>query len=200
MKNLKISGILYFLAGGIAIMGIITAEAVYPISYATFHAEMNNPANSGLPIAVIYNPASSIFNLTMFLAGILSLAASVFQHFHFTRMFFTIPIVLFSFGLCGIGIFTGLMNPFYNIVTFMAFLAGGIAAVCASKIISSPFKYFSLAFGLIGILSWFTLVLAPKLVFPHMVLGGNSRWIIYPIMIWLTGLGGYFMSGNNQKI
>lgn len=199
MKNLKISGILYFLAGAVAIMGIITAEAIYPASYSTFQNEISNHGTSITSVAIIYNPASSIFNLTMFLAGLLSLGASIFQHIHFTKMVFTVPIVLFSLGLCGIGIFTGLINPFQNIVSFMAFLSGGIAAIFASKIISAPFKHFSVAFGLIGIVTWCTIVFAPQLVFPHMVLGGNTRWIIYPIMIWVTGLGGYFMNGSNQK-
>ena len=200
MKNLKISGILYFLAGAVALMGIITAEAIYPASYSSFHNEISNPVNPDAPVPIIYNPASSIFNLTMFLAGLLSFGASIFQHIHFKKLLFTIPILLFSLGLCGIGIFTGFINPFQNIVSLFAFLAGGISAIFASKIISSPFKHFSVAFGLIGIVTWFTLVFAPQLVFPHMVLGGNSRWIIYPIMIWLTGLGGYFMNENVQKL
>ena len=37
----------------------------------------------------------------------------------------------------------------------------------------------------------------PELPYRFIGLGGTERWIVYPVMLWLTGLGGYLM--NNQQ-
>ena len=42
MNKLKLSGLLYFFAGAIVLMGIITAEAFYPSGYSTFKNEISD--------------------------------------------------------------------------------------------------------------------------------------------------------------
>ena len=42
MKNLKLPGLLLFLAGSIALMGIITSEAFYPAGYSTRNSEISD--------------------------------------------------------------------------------------------------------------------------------------------------------------
>jgi hypothetical membrane protein len=65
MNKLKLSGLLLFLAGSIALMGIITAEAFYPSSYTTFHSEISDLGATKPPNSLIYQPSASIFNITM---------------------------------------------------------------------------------------------------------------------------------------
>lgn len=40
MNKLKLSGALYFIAGSLSLMGIITAEDMYPSGYSTFKNEI----------------------------------------------------------------------------------------------------------------------------------------------------------------
>lgn len=94
-NNLKLSGALYFLAGSLALMGIITAEAMYPLGYSTFYNEISDLGSTKPPNIVIHQPSAGIFNITMLLAGLMSLVASVFQHTYFKKLLFTIPIGLF---------------------------------------------------------------------------------------------------------
>lgn len=35
---------------------------------------------------------------------------------------------------------------------------------------------------------------APNIIVPFIGLGGTERWIVYPIVLWITGLGGYLMN------
>lgn len=42
MNRLKISDALFFFAGSLALMGIITAEAMYPSGYSTFNNEISD--------------------------------------------------------------------------------------------------------------------------------------------------------------
>lgn len=201
MNKLKTAGLLYFLAGSIALMGIITAEAFYPpeFGYTTFKNEISDLGSTKPPEIFIYQPSARIFNMTMLLVGLLSLFASFYQHKYFKKLLFTIPIVLFGLGLVGIGLFPGNLAPYHGMSSLLAFLSGGIAAITSFEIIAAPFKYFAIAFGIIGITTWVTVVFAPHLIVPFIGLGGTERWIVYPIMLWLTGLGGYLMNTTMTK-
>lgn len=42
MNNFKLSGLFYFLAGAIVLIGIITAEAFYPAGHSTFNGEISD--------------------------------------------------------------------------------------------------------------------------------------------------------------
>lgn len=81
MNNLKTSGILLFLAGSVALMGIITAEALYPsgTDYTTFNSEISDLGATKPPNSLIYQPSSRIFNITMLLSGLMTLIATFYQ-------------------------------------------------------------------------------------------------------------------------
>ncbi|MBC7935586.1 MAG: DUF998 domain-containing protein [Rhizobacter sp.] len=198
MKRLKLSGVLYFLAGSIALMGIITAEATYPAGYSTFNNEISDLGSTKPPIIIIHQPSAGIFNVSMLLAGLMSLGASIYQHLHFRKFLFTVPIMFFGLGLVGVGLFPGNITPYHSMSSLLAFLSGGIAAIFSFKVMAAPFKYIGIAFGIIGITTWVIAVFATHLIVPFIGLGGTERWVVYPIMLWLTGVGGYFMS--NQSI
>ena len=194
MDKLKLSGALYFIAGSLALMGIITAEAFYPAVYTTFNNEISDLGSTKPPTIIIHQPSANIFNITMSMAGSMTLVASISQHIYFKKLLFTIPIVLFSLGLIGVGLFPGNMSPYHGISALLVFLTGGIAAILSFKIVSAPFQYLGSLFGLIAIATWFVVVFASNLIVPHIGLGGTERWIVYPIMLWLTGLGGYLLN------
>ncbi|MEZ4884556.1 MAG: hypothetical protein R3E32_07520 [Chitinophagales bacterium] len=60
----------------------------------------------------------------------------------------------------------------------------------------SPFKYIGILFGAIALTTWGIAVFSPSLLLPFIGMGGTERWVAYPLMLWLTGLGGYLMSKN----
>jgi hypothetical membrane protein len=195
MNKLKLSGLLFFLAGAFALMGIITAEAFYPsgTGYTTFHSEVSDLGATRPPNSIIYQPSSSIFNTTMLLSGLMTLTATFYQHRYFKKLIISIPLCLFGLGLVGIGIFSGDKTPYHGMFAMLAFLSGGFSAIASAKIASSPFKYIGILFGLFALLTWFIAVFFPSITFPFIGIGGTERWIIYPLVLWLTGLGGYLM-------
>lgn len=194
MNKPRLSGLLYFLAGAIALMGIITAEAFYPSVYTTFNNEISDLGSTKPPNIIIHQPSASIFNTTMFVVGMLSIVASIFQHLHFKKFLFTVPVILFSFGLVGVGLFPGNVSPYHGMSSLLAFITGSIAAIFSFKIAAVPFKYIGLAFGFIGLTTWIAVVFTPNLLLPFIGLGGTERWVVYPVMLWLSGLGGYLMN------
>ncbi len=201
MNNLKISGALFFLAGSIALMGIITAEALYPSGYTTFGSEISDLGSTKPPESLIYQPSATIFNITMLLAGFMTLIATFYQHQRFKKLLASIPLVLFGVGLVGIGFFPGNKAPYHGIFSLLTFISGGVAAILSFKIISAPFKYVGIVFGSITLLTWCAAVFASNIIIPAIGMGGTERWVVYPVMLWLTGLGGYLMNATiNHKL
>lgn len=198
MNKLKISGLLYFLAGTIVLMGIITAEAFYPSGYSTFKNEISDLGATRQPNSVSFEPSSTIFNIIMLLAGIMVLTASFYQHKYFKKLLFSIPVMLFGFGLVGIGIFPGNIRPYHGMAAMLTFLSGGFCAITSLKIVTPPFKYIGIAFGSIALLTWFLAVFASATIISFIGIGGTERWVAYPIMLWLTGFGGYLMNKENK--
>ena len=138
MKKRKFSGLLLFLAGSIALMGIITAEAFYPAKYTTRNSEISDLGSTVQPNSLIFHPSADIFNVTMLIAGLLVLTATFLQHKHLLA--FSIPLGLFGLGLTGVGLFPGNMTPYHGIFALLTFTSGGVAAILSCKAVAAPFK------------------------------------------------------------
>ncbi len=198
MNRLRLSGLLYFAAGAIVLMGIITSEAFYPSGYTTFKNEISDLGATRQPNSVSFEPSATIFNSIMLVAGLLVLAASFYQHQYFKKLLFSIPVILFGLGLVGVGVFPGNIRPYHGMAAMLTFLSGGFCAITSFKIVTMPFKYISILFGSVALLTWFVAVFASATLISVIGIGGTERWVAYPIMLWLTGFGGYLMNRQNN--
>jgi hypothetical membrane protein len=199
METTKLSGALLFLAGSIAFLGIITAEAFYPIEYTTFKNEISDLGATRPPNSLIFQPSATLFNTSMFTAGIFILVSAFLQQKLFKEILFTIPFGLFGLGLVGVGVFPGNIDPYHGLSSMLVFLSGGIAAITAFKIVLAPFKYFGIMLGFTALTAWFLAMFFPSILFSSIGMGGTERWVAYPILLWLTGLGGYLMNESNTQ-
>ena len=154
MHKLKLSGLLFFLAGSLALMGIITAEVFYPSGYTTFHNEISDLGSTKPPNSLIYQPSASIFNFTMLLSGLMTLIATFYQHRYFKKILFSIPLSLFGLGLVGIGFFAGDKAPYHGIFSLLTFISGGVSAIMSFEIVSAPFEFIGIIFGAISLITW----------------------------------------------
>lgn len=199
MNKLKLSGILLFLAGSFALMGIITAEVFYPSGYTTLNSEISDLGATKSPNSLIYQPSASIFSITMLLSGLMTLTAAFYQHRYFKNLLFSIPLGLFGLGLVGIGFFPGDKVPYHGMFSLLTFISGGVSAIMSFKIVSAPFKFIGIVFGAISLITWCAVVFAPNIIVPFIGLGGTERWLVYPIVLWITGLGSYLMNMTTTK-
>jgi hypothetical membrane protein len=188
--NIKTAGSLLFLAGSIILMGIITAEAFYPSGYTTANSEISDLGATVRPNSVTYQPSASIFNCTMMLAGLMIAVAALLQHKWYKKYLFSIPLLLLGVAMLGVGIFPGNRDPYHGIFALLTFNMGGLMAIASFKIISAPFKYIGIAFGLITIITLWT----ASFFIPIIGDGGTERWVAYPVVLWLTGIGGYMLN------
>ena len=193
-NTLIIAGTLLFLAGVIAIMGIITAEAFYPSGYTTSNSEISDLGATRPPNSIIMQPSATIFNSTMILTGIMVLIGAYCIFLTNRKLLFNVPFGLFGLGVLGVGIFPGNVEVLHPISAMITFIFGGIAAITSSKIIDSPFRYISICFGIIALVCLFF----ANFFIPILGDGGTERWIAYPIVMWLTGLGGYLLGTKSS--
>jgi hypothetical membrane protein len=189
-NNIKTAGLLLFLSGAIIIMGIITAEAFYPSGYTTANSEISDLGATVRPNSVSYQPSASIFNYTMMFAGFMIAVAALLQHKWYKKYLFTIPLLLLGIGMFGVGFFPGNKDPYHGMFALLTFNMGGLMAIASFKILSAPFKYIGIVFGLITIITLYT----ASFFIPIIGDGGTERWVAYPVVLWLIGLGGYFLN------
>ena len=199
MKNLKIPGLLLFLAGSVALMGIITAEAFYPSGYTTRNSEISDLGSTVPPNSLIFHPSSDIFNFSMLIAGLLVLTATLGQHKYLRKLVFTVALGLFGLGLTGIGLFPGNMTPYHGIFSLLTFTSGGVAAILSYKVVAPPFKWVGIVFGAIALATFGTAIFMSPTIFAFIGDGGTERWVAYPILLWLTGFGGYLVNAPDHE-
>lgn len=194
-----IAAILLMLAGSTVLMGIITAEALFPGEFNTGDHTVSSLASTFNPGDKVYEPSATIFNLVLIAAGLM-IAAAAYLLSGFGRAL-RIALALLGIACLLVGIFPGEVvdgepstEGVHPIVALLAFLSGGAAALLAARVTGAPFRYLSLAFGLICLIALFT---AGPLSETSLGEGGIERWVIYPVVLWLLAFGGYVL-GNGS--
>jgi hypothetical membrane protein len=96
----RLAGALLIVAGSVILMGIITAEALYPARYTTFDNEISDLGATRPPDSVILQPSATVFDLTMVVTGLVILAGAFLLYRALHR-----PVAWVPLGLLGIGVF-----------------------------------------------------------------------------------------------
>jgi hypothetical membrane protein len=190
--DMGIGGALLVIAGAVILMGIITAEAVYPATYSTAANAISDLGGTEPPNSVVLQPSASIFDASMVVTGLLVLVGSWFVHRAFRRRSVTVPIAILGAAALGVGLFPGDTGTPHGLFAMATFISGGVAAITSARVTSAPFRYVSLALGVVP-LATLLLYMAFGEGGPMgaLGLGGIERWIVYPIVLWVTGFGGY---------
>jgi hypothetical membrane protein len=196
----QVAGLLLLIAGVIILMGIITAEALYPAVYTTHENEISDLGATRPPNSIILQPSATIFNTVMMITGLMILSSTYFLHQSFSTLRVTVSVVLLGLGVLGVGIFPGNREAIHPLLALTAFISGGFAAVLSFKVQGSPFRYVSIFLGSATLLSLVVGLLGDITpIFSAMGDGGVERWIAYPTVLWMVGFGGYLMSRGSTR-
>jgi len=193
----KLGGGLLLTAGATILLGIITAEALYTAPYTT---KMEISDLGATDSGVVLHPSSYIFNATMLVTGAMILLGTYFTHQALHRRAVTIPTGVLGVGVLGVGVFPGNIHPWHPIFAYAVFLAGGLAVLLSYKVTPQPLRAIfavlggvSLAFTVAGV---FLLEWGP---FAALELGGVERWMVYPVVLWLVGFGGFLAASRPDE-
>jgi hypothetical membrane protein len=194
----KIAGGLLLTAGAAILMGIITAEALYT---APFNTRMEISDLGATDKGFILHPSSYIFNATMLVSGAMIIVGAYFAHRALHRRAVTIPTGLLGIGTLGVGIFPGNIHPQHPLFAFTAFLAGGVAVLLSYKVTPQPLRSI---FAIMGALSLLSTVAGVFLLewgpIARLDVGGVERWMVYPVVLWLVGFGGYLAAIHPAEV
>ena len=193
-SSLTKSGLLLFFAGFIIFMAIITGEIFFKKAYNTRDSYISELGAPLPPETIKAEPSADIFNYSMIISGLMIMVATFFTQQIFKKLIVTIPLGLFGLGIFGVGIFPGNIVPWHGICALVLFIAGGIGAITSYKILSAPLKYIFVFLGIITLI----FLVAYKYFVPYLGVGGTERWVFYPTVFWITGLGGYLLGIKDE--
>jgi hypothetical membrane protein len=197
----RVAGALLAAAGSVILMGIITAEALYPADYSTNANEISDLGASRPPDSVILQPSATIFNLTMIVTGVAVIAAAVLLFRRHEPRFLSTAVLLNGIGILGVGVFPGNMGSIHPWFALLAFIAGGFCGVAGGFARSGLVRWFSFALGgtclLTLLYALFGGLDAPLLA--DLGDGGTERWVAYPVVLWQVLFGGALMGEGTHR-
>jgi hypothetical membrane protein len=193
-RYLAAAGALLFFAGVVSLMGIITAEALYPDLYSTAANAISDLGATQPPDSVIHEPSATIFNTVMMVTGVLAMVVSVCLQRGFRRIAAPVMVALFGLGALGVGVFPGDWGNVHAMFAMLTFIAGGLAAIFTFTLETSLFRYFSVVLGVVALATLLIfMILGEDGPLTPLGVGGAERWVAYPIVLWAAGFGGHLM-------
>ncbi|MBC7091883.1 MAG: DUF998 domain-containing protein [Nitrososphaeria archaeon] len=190
-----VAGALIFVGAAQFVLFLIVAEALYP----GYSVSRNYISDLGV------GPSSNIFNSSVFLLGFAAAASVYYLRKSFPgKRIFHVFMLLCGVGAMGVGVFTEKFGIVHTIFSLIAFVFGALSAMASFKVQKKPFSYFSLVLGTISIIALIIFVVfevqeyfwTPSLSqFNYLGLGwgGMERIVVYPVLVWALGFGGYLM-------
>lgn len=91
----------------------------------------------------------------------------------------------------GVGIFTENSEPMHTFASFFVFLFSGLSAIFSCRLMKYPFNIIVI---LLGSTSLLALILFIGNIYFGLGVGGMERMIVYPILIWMIGFGGFLIA------
>jgi hypothetical membrane protein len=187
----SVGGMVLALAGATILMGIITAEALYPAAYRTDQNTISDLGGTRPPDSVVLQPSAAIFDTTMVVTGLAIIVAAYLIQRALGRRAVAIWTGVLGLGVLGVGIFPGHTGP-HPLIALLTFVAGGIAALTSARVVTSPVRYVFAGFGAVALVALaLGLVLLEWGPIAELGEGGIERWVAYPVVLWLIGFGSY---------
>ena len=180
-SNGKIAGVFFFIAAAQFILGLIVAEALYP----GYSISTNYISDLGV------GPSSTVFNLSIFLTGLLTIIGTYFLHRTFKYKLVTFFIIIAALAAMGVGIFTENNELMHMFVSFIVFLFSALSAIFSCALIKYPFNIIAVLLGLMSLLA---LIFYIGKLYLGLGVGGMERMIVYPVLIWMIGFGGFLIA------
>jgi hypothetical membrane protein len=184
-----------FLAAVQFVFGLNVAEDLFPSYSISTNYISDLGANCNVTCNIV-QPTSTIFNSSVFLLGLLVLVATFFIFRAFRAKLLTVLLALGGIGAMGVGVFTETTPTMHWIVSLIAFLFGGLAALASYEIEKAPKSYLSAVLGILSLTALSLFVSGEFLGLGNFLglgPGGMERLIVYPIMLWAIGLSGYML-------
>lgn len=185
----KKAGILLLIASLQFILAMTISEALYP-NYSVsenYISDLGEPSKAG---HVAY-----IFNSSVFLLGVLIIAATYFIQRLFDYKLFSVCVGLAGIGAIGVGLFPESFGVLHTISSFIVFFFGSLSAIMSYKLQKFPLSCLAV---ILGVLSLLALILFGVDLNLGLGRGGMERMIAYPTLLWALAFGGHLIGSSEN--
>jgi hypothetical membrane protein len=182
MNYRNAAGLALLMGAGEFLICLLIAESLYP--------DYQIPYSYVSDLGVWGMPSAAVFNGSVILLGILGILAGLYLKRRKEQRVLAWSIALSALGSLGVGIFpetTGLPHIFFAL---LAFGLGGIAAIFSARLSDRPFSYIATVLGVAALISLAGLGIS---IYFRYFPGTVERLILYPVLIWQIGFGGYLL-------
>jgi hypothetical membrane protein len=178
MKLRVLAGTLLFLATAQFVLFLNIAETLYT-GYSIHTSLISDLGVWGEPSAIFFNLSVIVFGLLGLAGGFVLRNDKELGH---------IPWLLMVSGAGGLiaGVFPMTVWGVHDWGAVLVFVFAALAAVYCYWTFIGPFRYFSIA---LGVISFIAMVLFKANVLLSLGAGGMERMIMYPVLVWMGGLG-----------
>jgi hypothetical membrane protein len=204
-RSLAIGAIL-FIAASQFFLFLFVSTALYPNYNVNFNYISDLGETCRHSVCYFQQPSSIIFNSSSFVLGALVVISFSLLLKEKRKSLLPYFGIVSGLGAAGVGLFPEGTGMIHAIFALMAFLSGGIAAAVAYRELIFPFNVLSIILGLVSLtfLGLFLSLTAGNLTSASgktilgLGVGGLERLIVYPIILWISGIGAYIMRDGSS--
>ncbi len=172
-------------------LAMLLAESLYPGYSVSGNAISDLGATCSNGACQILQPTSTIFNLSIIIAGVLVLVSGFYLRRAVRAKIFVACVLIAGAAMIGVGVFPETFGVVHGIVSLITFLFISFAAITAYKIERAPLSFFS---ALLGIVSLVATGLFTGGIYLGLGEGGMERMIVYPVLLWSVAFSGQLIA------
>jgi hypothetical membrane protein len=200
LNNSNVAGALLFVGGLQWFMTVMAAETLFP-GYSTRANDLSDLASTIPPNTLPVQPSAIMFNAATILLGLMVLISAFLIYRGCKERFFCLLLAIFGAAAMGVGIFPGDAGIIHGLVALVTFVTSSLSAVAAYRLERRPFAYISAVIGIFSLIVLFSAFFLGESSPFWMAFGGGGeeRLIAYPVLLWVTGFGGYLMGAPSTN-
>jgi hypothetical membrane protein len=194
--NKKVAGLLFIVAVVQYILAIVISEAIFP-DYSVGQQMVSDLGDWSLA-----GNNAAIFNASLILYSLLVMAGAYYIQRIFKNRLFASLLAINGIGSLVSGVVAlNISFEVHGTFGLIAFIGVVAAAIMAYKFVKSPLSYISVILGAVTLsaIILFMLGQGTSDFYLGLGVGGIERIIIYPMALWLLGLGAYLVGDSSDK-
>ncbi len=196
----KIAGIILIIGAIQFLLAVNLAETQFP-GYNTAKNVLSDLGGS-IPL---HEPSAIIFNLSVIILGILSLAAVYLILKSGGCRLFSSCLAVSAVCAIGVGLFPEYTGSAHVLFAVLTFLFGSLATIFSYRLgLNIPMAIVSMILGFISLLTILSFLIlgtgASNPLIAYLGVGGAERFIAYPNLFYLIALGGYLTSRGKDWV
>jgi hypothetical membrane protein len=192
----KVAGLLFIVAVVQYVLVIVISEAVYS-GYSVGQQMVSELGDWSLA-----GNNAAIFNASIILYGLLVIAGAYYIQRVFKNRLFASLLAINGIGSLVAGVVAlNISFEVHSMFGLIAFVTVVSAAIMSYKFVKSPLSYISIILGAVTLsaIVLFMLGQGNSDFYLGLGVGGMERFIIYPMALWLLGVGAYLIGDSSDK-